>query len=88
MIGLLRELRPGFTTHGFRSSFRDWAAERTSVPNHVVEQALSHAVGNKFEAAYRRSDLFEKRRKLMSDWAAWCARPAPSGAAVTAIGAR
>jgi integrase len=61
--------RDNITVHGFRSTFRDWAAERTSFPNHVVEQALAHAVGDRVEAAYRRGDLFDKRRKLMADWA-------------------
>jgi integrase len=56
------------TVHGFRSTFRDWAAERTNSPNEVVEMALAHAVGNKVEAAYRRGDLFEKRRRLMEEW--------------------
>jgi integrase len=69
------------TIHGFRSSFRDWAAERTSFPNHVVEKALAHAVSSAVEAAYRRGDLFDKRRKLMDAWAAWCARM-PASAAV------
>jgi integrase len=63
------------TPHGFRSSFRDWAAETTAYPNHVVEMALAHAVGNGVEAAYRRGDLFEKRRRLMHDWAEYCSRP-------------
>jgi integrase len=88
MIDLVADMRPGFTMHGFRSSFRDWAAERTNVANHVVEAALAHAIGSKVEAAYRRGDLFEKRRRLMADWAAWCARPVPTGATVTAIGGR
>jgi integrase len=87
MLELLRGMRPGTTVHGFRSSFRDWAAERTSYPNHVAEAALAHTISDKVEAAYRRGDLFEKRRKLMGDWAAWCARPVPTGATVTAIGA-
>jgi integrase len=64
-----------FTVHGFRSSFRDWAAERTNYPNHVVEMALAHAIGNGVEAAYRRGDLFEKRRQLMRAWADYCSRP-------------
>jgi integrase len=71
---LLRELRPGITKHGFRSSFRDWAAETTSFPNHVVEMALAHAIADGTEAAYRRGDLFEKRRKLMEAWASYCER--------------
>lgn len=64
------------TVHGFRSTFRDWAAERTQYPNHVVEMALAHTVGNKVEAAYRRGDLFDKRRLLMADWAKYCASKA------------
>jgi integrase len=69
---LLHTLRPGVTVHGFRSSFRDWAAETTSFQNHVVEMALAHAVSDAVEAAYRRGDLFEKRRKLMEAWATYC----------------
>ena len=60
------------TVHGFRSTFRDWASETTSFPHEVCEQALAHAIGNKTEAAYRRGDLFEKRRKLMDAWASFC----------------
>ena len=59
--------------HGFRSSFRDWAAERTDHPREVIEAALAHVVQNKVEAAYARSDLFERRRRLMDDWAAYLA---------------
>ena len=55
--------------HGFRSSFRDWAAEMTDHPREVIEAALAHVVQNKVEAAYARSDLFERRRRLMDDWA-------------------
>ena len=54
--------------HGFRSSFRDWAAERTDHPREVIEAALAHVVRNQTEAAYARSDLFERRRRLMDDW--------------------
>ena len=57
--------------HGFRSSFRDWAAERTDHPREVIEAALAHVVQNRVEAAYARSDLFERRRRLMDDWAAY-----------------
>jgi integrase len=85
MLELLRGMRPGTTVHGFRSSFRDWAAERTSYPNHVAEAALAHTIGDKVEKAYRRGDLFEKRRRLMADWATWCSRPVPAGATVTSI---
>lgn len=58
--------------HGFRSSFRDWAAEVTDYPNEMGELALAHTVGDKVEAAYRRGNMFEKRRKMMNDWATWC----------------
>ena len=60
LLMLLRELRPGITTHGFRSTFKDWAAEMTNTPNFVSEAALAHAVADKMQAAYRRADLFEK----------------------------
>ena len=63
------------TVHGFRSSFRDWAAECTNFPNEVCEAALAHVIENKAEAAYRRGDLFDKRRKLMDAWAAYCGTP-------------
>ena len=59
--------------HGFRSSFRDWAAEMTDHPREVVEAALAHIVRNKVEAAYARSDLFDHRRRLMDDWAEYLA---------------
>jgi integrase len=75
MLEQLRELRPGLTVHGFRSTFRDWAAETTAFPNHVAEMALAHAIGDKVEAAYRRGVLFNKRRQLMSAWAKYCAQP-------------
>jgi len=74
----LKRLRPGVTVHGFRSTFRDWASERTSYPPVVAEQALAHSIGNKVERAYHRTDLFEKRRRLMADWAEYCGTvPAP-----------
>lgn len=60
------------TVHGFRSTFRDWAAEQTAYPNEMVEIALAHGIGNKTEAAYRRGDMVAKRQRLMSDWAAYC----------------
>jgi len=64
----------GATVHGFRSSLRDWAAERTNFPREVAEMTLAHAIPDAVEAAYRRGDLFEKRRRLMDAWAAYCAR--------------
>jgi integrase len=76
LMMLRRMKRTDVTTHGFRSTFRDWAAERTNFAREVAEAALAHAVGDKVEAAYRRSDLFEKRRRLMDAWATYCASPA------------
>ncbi len=70
---VLRRLDVDAVPHGFRSTFRDWVAERTSYPNEVAEMALAHAVGNKVEAAYRRGDLFEKRLAMMNDWGRFCA---------------
>jgi integrase len=72
MTKLLATLRLGLTVHGFRSTFRDWAAESTDFANHVVEQALAHAVSSSVEAAYRRGDLLDKRRALMVAWANFC----------------
>ena len=65
--------RGDITVHGFRSTFRDWAGELTHHQNHVVEMALAHAIGDKVEAAYGGGDLLAKRRKLMLDWAPYCA---------------
>ena len=63
----------GYTVHGFRSAFRDWASERTNFAREICEAALAHIVKDKTEAAYRRGDLFEKRRELMATWAAFAA---------------
>ena len=60
------------TTHGFRSSFRDWAGNETSFPRDLIETALAHVIADKTEQAYRRSDALEKRRKLMEAWASYC----------------
>lgn len=73
LTAVLRRMNRGeLTAHGFRSSFRDWCAEATSYPAEMAEMALAHAVSSKVEAAYRRGDMFEKRRRLMADWAAHC----------------
>jgi integrase len=77
--------RTDLTVHGFRSTFRDWAAETTSYPDAVVEMALAHAVGNAVEAAYRRGDLFEKRKRLMADWASFSRSDSRTGAKVVPI---
>jgi integrase len=73
LLMLLRRLGRGdLTVHGFRSTFRDWAAERTNFPAELAEMALAHAIGDKTEAAYRRLDMLEKRRELADAWAAHC----------------
>ena len=82
---LERMNRTDITVHGFRSTFRDWAAERTNYANHVVEMALAHTVGNKVEAAYRRGDLFDKRRRLMAEWSRYCITPPAAGSRVIAL---
>ena len=69
LTAVLRRLDIAAVPHGFRSTFRDWCAEKTDYPNEVAEMALAHTVGNKVEAAYRRGDLFAKRKQLMQDWA-------------------
>jgi integrase len=77
--------RPDLTTHGFRSTFRDWAAECTNFQNEVVEKSLAHAISDKVEAAYRRGDLLEKRRRLMDAWAEYCAKVTVDSATVVPI---
>ncbi|MDR2014332.1 MAG: tyrosine-type recombinase/integrase [Azoarcus sp.] len=73
MFDLLRKMnRPDITVHGFRSTFRVWAAEKTSYAREIVEMALAHKLASAVERAYQRSDLFELRRVLMQDWARWC----------------
>jgi integrase len=80
---LLRRMgRADLTAHGFRSTFSDWCSERTNFPSEVREMALAHAVGDKVEAAYRRGDLFQKRRQVMDAWAKGCAAPVPPGRVV------
>jgi integrase len=76
MLMVLRRMgRSELTAHGFRSSFRDWAAERTGFPAEVAELALAHSVGAKVEVAYRRGDMFDKRRQIMDAWARFCEAP-------------
>ena len=83
---LKRTGRSDLTVHGFRSTFRDWAAERTNFPREVAEAALGHVVPGAVEAAYLRSDLFEKRRRLMDEWARFCRSGAKAGQVVAIRG--
>jgi integrase len=85
LLVLLWAMRPNVTVHGFRSTFRDWAGDRTAFARDVVEAALAHAIGDKTEAAYRRGSAFEKRRQLMDIWSVYCSMPAQTGD-VIAIG--
>ena len=85
MAMLFRRMGHDSTVHGFRSAFRDWAAECTGYPHEVCEMALAHTIENKAEAAYRRGDLFEKRRRLMADWTAFCLKPGSALTNVTSI---
>jgi integrase len=73
LTAVMRRMKLTAVPHGFRSTFTDWVAERTSYPSEVREMALAHAIGNDTEAAYRRGDLFDKRRKLMNEWASFIA---------------
>jgi integrase len=85
LMTLRRMDREDLTAHGFRSTFRDWAAERTSFPREVAEAALSHTLGDKVEAAYRRGDLITKRTKLMDAWGVFCGDGKPETGRVFAI---
>ncbi len=83
---LERMKRTDLTVHGFRSTFRDWAAERTNFPREVAEHALAHSLPDKVEAAYRRGDLFDKRRLMMDEWARFCSHHAPEGEVIALHG--
>ena len=85
MSMLLRRMKVDVTVHGFRSGFRDWSAECTGYAHEVAEMALAHTIENKVERAYRRGDLFDKRRRLMDDWATYCASIPAASANVTPI---
>src|SRR6185369_12590540 len=78
LTAVLRRMNVSATAHGFRSTFRDWVSEHTEYSGEVAEMALSHAIGDKVEAAYRRGELLEKRVALMADWATFLTRPGPS----------
>lgn len=82
LLAVMRRMGVDAVPHGARSSFRDWCAERTAYPRDVAEQALAHAIGDKVEAAYRRGDLLEKRRRMMQDWATFVSTPRPAGEVV------
>jgi integrase len=85
----LRAMERGdITVHGFRSTFRIWAAERTAYPREIAEASLAHTIGNAIERTYQRSSLFDHRRRLMDEWSEFCYAPPPIGAVVPMRGAR
>lgn len=85
LSAVMRRMQVDAVPHGFRSTFRDWASERTVYPREVAEMALAHTIEDKTEAAYRRGDLFEKRRRLMAEWAAFCMKPTDKSATVVPL---
>ena len=85
-LAVAKELRAGLSAHGFRSTFKDWAGDMTSFPREVSEMALAHTIKDKTEAAYRRKDALERRKKLMQEWATFCHSPKATGDNVTPIG--
>jgi integrase len=85
MFKLLRGMRPDATVHGFRSTLRTWAGEQTNFPHEVCEQALAHTIATAVQRAYQRGDLFERRRKLMDAWAAYCTKPPSAGPKVVRL---
>jgi integrase len=84
-MNLLKRIQPGITAHGFRSTFRDWAADQTSYAREVIEHAMAHRLKDKAEAAYFRSDQVAKRTNLMNDWAKFCDQVTAKSAGVTPI---
>jgi integrase len=88
ILKALQRVEPRITAHGFRSTFRDWIAERTNFPSEVAEMALAHVVGDRVEVAYRRGDLFEKRRQLAEAWAHYCEGEEPAESKVVRLAGR
>jgi integrase len=89
MLELLKGIRADITAHGFRSTFSDWCHEQTTAfPKAVIDMALAYAIGDKVEAAYRRGDLFQKRRKLIDAWGAYCGRPPADAKVISIVAAR
>ncbi len=86
LTAVMRRMGRTEVPHGFRSTFRDWAAERTGYPSDMAEMALAHTISSVVEASYRRGDMVEKRRRMMEDWATFCACPSAVSAEVVAIG--
>jgi integrase len=88
LLAVMRRMGVDAVPHGMRSAFRDWCSERTAYPRDVAEMALAHAIGDKVEAAYRRGELLEKRRRIMEDWAQFVSTPRPPAEVVELAGRR
>ena len=88
LLAVMRRMGVDAVPHGARSTFRDWCSERTAYPRDVAEMALAHAIGSKVEAAYRRGELLDKRRRMMEDWALFCETQRPEGNVVDLAQAR
>ena len=89
MLALLHRMGSAYadlTVHGFRATLKTWTSERTNFPRDVVEAALAHAISDKLEAAYRRGDFFDKRRRLMDAWAKYCSAPVSAKSKIVAFG--
>jgi integrase len=82
ILAVMRRMGVDAVPHGARSTFRDWCSERTAYPRDVAEMALAHTIGDKVEAAYRRGELLEQRRRMMAEWARFCTSPRPAGEVV------
>ena len=82
LLAVMRRMGRREVPHGFRSTFRDWAAERTAYPSELAEMALAHTISGKVEAAYRRGDMLERRRQMMMDWARFCDAPAAKSTSI------
>lgn len=79
LLAVMRRMGVDAVPHGFRSSFKDWATERSQYPREAIEMALAHTIGDKVEAAYRRGALLDQRRRLMADWAGFVGMPSAPG---------
>ena len=88
LTAVMRRMGRTEVPHGFRSTFRDWAAERTNYPRDLAEMALAHAIGNAVEAAYRRGDMLQKRREMMESWAQFSGQVMPLDGTVIGINER
>lgn len=88
LLAVMRRMAVDAVPHGLRSTFRDWAGERTNFPRDMAEMALAHVIANKAEAAYRRGDMVERRRQMMDAWAKFLSTPVAQGKKVVTLARR